>query len=68
MIENDVTEGKYIETSGNTLCSVKRFQDFRYHHLYKHEHYEVKRPHSNQPCRFSATVKTHKFKPIEYFI
>ena len=34
MIEDGITEGKYIKTSGNTLGDLKRFQDFLYRHLY----------------------------------
>ena len=35
-----------------------------YRHFYKHEHYEEMRPRSNQPGRFFATAKTHKFECI----
>ena len=65
MTEDGITEGKYIETSDNTLCDLKRFQDFLYRHLYKYKDYEAMRPHSNQPGRFFATAKTHKIKSIE---
>ena len=34
MIEDGITEGKYIETSNNTLCDLKRFQDFLHRHLF----------------------------------
>ena len=40
MIEDDITEGKYIETSDKILCNLKRFQYFLYRHLYKHKDYE----------------------------
>ena len=65
MIEDGITEGNYIETSNNTLCDLKRFQDFLYRHFHKHKDYEAMRPGSNQPGRFFVTAKTHKFKSIE---
>ena len=64
MIEDDITEGKYIETSDKTLCNLKRFQYFLYRHLYKHKDCEAMRPCFNQPACFFATAKTHKFKSI----
>ena len=65
MIENNITEGKYIKTSHNILCDLKRFQVFLYHHFYKHKGYEAMFRRSNQPGCFFATAKTHKFKSIE---
>ena len=65
MIEDGITESKYIETSENTLFDLKRFQDFLFRHLYKDKDYEAMRPRSNQPGRFFATAKTHKCKSIE---
>ena len=64
-IEDGITEGKYIETSDNAFCDLKRFRDFLYRHLYKHKDYEAIRPCSNQAGRFIDTAKTHKFKSIE---
>ena len=37
IVEDGITEVKYIETSDNTLFDLKRFQDFLYHHRYKHK-------------------------------
>ena len=37
MIEDGITEGNYTETSDNTLCDLKRFQDFLYRHFHKHK-------------------------------
>ena len=67
MINEGIAEGKYIETVDNTHKDLKRFQDFLYRNLYKHEHYENMRPKSNQPGRFFATTKTHK-KDICFYI
>ena len=65
MMEDGITEGKYIETNDNTLWDLKRFKDFLYRHLYKHKDYEAMRPLSNQPGRFFFIAKTHKFASIE---
>ena len=66
MINEGIAEGKYIETVDNTHNDLKRLQDFLYHNLYKHEQYENMRPKSNQPGRFFATAKTHKFDSASY--
>ena len=65
MIENGITECTYVEISDNTLCDLKRFQDFLYHHLHKKKDYEAIRPCSNQPGCFFATAKTQEFESIE---
>ena len=65
MIEDGVTEGKYIETSDNTLCDLKRFQNFIFRHLYKHKGCKAMLPRFNQSGRFLVTAKTHKFESTE---
>ena len=64
MNNEGIAEGKYIETVDNTHKDLKRFQDFLYRNLYKHEQYENMCPKSNQPGRFFATAKTHKFDSV----
>ena len=54
MIENGITEGKYIETSDNTSRHLKRFQD-----------YQSMCPRSTQPDRLLTTAKAHNFESIE---
>ena len=51
--------------SDNTHQDLKHFQNFLYSHFYKTEYYDKMRPISNQPARFFATAKTHKFIKIE---
>ena len=46
MINEGIAEGKYIETVDNTHKDLKRFQDFLYRNLYKHEQYENMDPKS----------------------
>ena len=58
IIENGICEGKYIETTDNTLCDLKQSQDFLYRHFHKNRNYEVMRPHSDQPDRYFATADT----------
>ena len=57
MINEGIAEGKYIETVDNTHKDLKRFQDFLYRNLYKHEQYENMRPKSNQPSTFFLQLK-----------
>ena len=64
MINESIAEAKYTETADNTHKHLKRFQDFIYRNLYKHEQYENMRPKSNQPGGFFATAKTHKFDSV----
>ena len=64
MINYGIPEGKCIETVDNTHKDLKRFQNFLYQNFYKHEQYENMCPKSNQPGRFFATAKTHKFGSI----
>ena len=64
MINEGNTEGKYIETVDNTHKDLKNFRDFLYHNLYKHQQFENMHPKSDQPGRFFATAKTHKFDPV----
>ena len=64
MINESIAEGKLLKTVDKTHKDLKRFQDFFYRNLYKHEQYDNMRPKSNQPGRFFATAKTHKFDSV----
>ena len=57
-------QGKYIETIDTTQSDLKHFQDFLYRHFKRSEHYDQMRPVSNQPGRFFATAKAHKFTSL----
>ena len=65
MLKNVVfsQQGKISSTS-NIHKDLKCFQDFLYHNLYKHKQYENMHLKSNQPGRFFATAKTHKFDSV----
>ena len=60
-----ISKDKYVQTVNNTHKDLKHFQDFLYRHFYETKYYDGMRPVSNQPARFFATAKTHKFDTIE---
>ena len=64
IIEEGMQQSKYIKTIGTTQSDLKHFHDFLYRHFKKSEHYDQMRPVSNQPYRFFATAKTHKFSSV----
>ena len=65
MIDDGISQGKYVQTVDNTHQDLKHFQNFLYRHFYKTKYYDKMRPISNQPARFFATAKIHKFNKIE---
>ena len=65
LIQDGVDTGKYELTEDSTHRDLHNFQQFLYRNFQKHEHYEKMRPISNQPARFFATAKTHKFKSFD---
>ena len=66
MINKGISKGKYVEIVDSTNKDLKHFQDFLYRSFYKTRYYDGMLPLSNQPPRFLATAKTHKFHNIEY--
>ena len=64
MIEEGLMNGKYVETTDNTISDL---QNFLYRNFRKNSHsqnilpYDKFRPSSNQPAFLFATAKTHKF-------
>ena len=65
IINEGISKGKYVETVDSTHKDFQHFQDFLYRHFYKTKCYDGMRPVSNQPARFFANSKTHKFNTIE---
>ena len=63
-IEEGMQQGKYIETIDFTQSDLKHFRGFLFSHFKKSEHYYQMLPVSNQPGRFFATDKTHKFTSL----
>ena len=65
MIDEGISKGKYVETVDSTHKDLKQFQDFLYRHFYRTKYFDGMRPISNQPARFFATAKMHKFDTIQ---
>ena len=65
MINDSCMKGTYVETTGNTLRGLLRFQDFLYRNFHNYECYKDMQPDSNQPARLYGTAKTHKFETLE---
>ena len=59
-------QGKYTEPIDTTQSNLKHFQDFLYRHFKKSKHYDQMHPVSNQPDRFFAIAKTHKFTLLNH--
>jgi len=62
MIDEGTAEGKYKKCEDNTMKDLQSFKSFLYRHFKNHDKYEKMVPKSNQPGRFFATAKTHKFE------
>ena len=50
-----------IKEDLSTHKDLEKFQSFLYRNFKSHPSYNNMRPVSNQPARFFATAKTHKF-------
>ena len=61
MINDGISAGKYVHTE-DTI--IKDLSSFRFH-FKDHPQYKDMRPSNNQPARFFATAKTHKFHNIK---
>ena len=61
MINEGIRQGKYEMTTDTTHKDLEKFQSFLYRNFKSHPSYNDMRPVSNQPARFFATAKTHKF-------
>ena len=61
IIQDGITKGIYEVATDNTHKDLASFQNFLYRHFKSHPDYDKMRPSSNQPARFFATAKTHKF-------
>ena len=66
MIGEGITNGTYAPTVDTILDNLKKFQDFlRGNFKGKFDRYKDIRPVSNQPGRFNAAAKTHKFSSVD---
>ena len=65
MIEEGITNGKYVVTEDNTLKDLKSFQDFLTRNFKSSLPLNKVKPTSNQPAFLYGTAKTHKFQNSE---
>ena len=65
MIDVGVEEGKYAPSEDTVISDLGSFQGFLYCHFKEHSKYKQIYPSSNQPARFFATAKTHKFETFD---
>ena len=61
MVNEGMQQGKYEMTTDTTQENLEKFQSFLYRNFKSHPRYNDMRPVSNQPERFFATAKTHRF-------
>ena len=64
MLQQGISEGKYVKTEDNILKELKSFQSFIYRHFKKSAFYDMI-PSSHQPARFFTSAKTHKFENFD---
>ena len=67
MINDFITKGTYIETTGNALKDLSQFQVFLYINFYNYERYKNMKPDSNQSERLYGTAKTLKFENLGHY-
>ena len=64
MIDDGIIKGTYVETNGNTLKELSRFQDFLYRHFLYYECYKDMKPDSNQPARLYGTANVQCWQKL----
>ena len=64
MINDRISEGKYVHTEDTIIKDLSSFQSFLPHHFKDHSQYKDMCPANNQPARLFATAKTYKFHNI----
>ena len=62
LIEDGVMKSTYIETTGNMLKEISRFQDILYRNFYNYESYKSMKPDSNQTARLYGQLKPTNLK------
>ena len=69
MNEDGIVDGKYIETTDNTLCDLKRSQKFLFIIIFINKDYEVMLPSFNQPgCFFLLLLKLISLNIVKTFL
>ena len=62
MINEHIQQGKYEWSNDKPHEDLEKFQHFFCGNFKNHPKYSIMRPVSNQPARFFATTKTHKYE------
>ena len=62
VLQQGISEVKYVKTEDNILKELKSFQSCIYCHFKKSTFYKDMMPSSHQPARFFTSAKTHKFE------
>ena len=65
MLQQGISEGKYVKTEDNILKELKSFQSFIYRHFKKSAFYKDMMPSSHQPVKFFTSAKTYKFESFD---
>ena len=65
MLQQGISEGKYVKTEDNILKELKSCQSFIYRHFKKSTFYNDMIPSSHQPARFFTIAKIHKFENFD---
>ena len=60
MLQQGISQGKYVKTEDNILNKLKSFQSFEYRHFKKLTFYNDMMPSIHQLARCSTSAKTHK--------
>ena len=66
MIEEGIRDGKYTPTNDTIIKDLNSFQYFLRKYFKNSPFYNNIFPSYNQPARFFATAKTHKFNNLTY--
>ena len=65
MLQQGISESKYIKTENNILKELKSFQLFIYRNFKKPTFYNDMMPSSHQPAKFFTSAKTHRFENFD---
>ena len=64
LISKGINLNKYTLCEDTIINDLNNFQAFLYRNFKKHKNYKDMYPNSNQPARFFATAKSHKFNSL----
>ena len=65
LINEGINLNKYIPCDDTIINDLNNFQTFLYRNFKGHKDYKDMYPNSNQPARFFASAKSHKFNSLD---